>query len=217
MENQSIQQENLNLINKTRKNSNKKKKNFTWITVLWIFAVIAIAVIILFVVFNALKPIPVDPYSQTINVTLTSEDTYKNSEEIKKIKFPSDVVDYNLKISNDLQNEYDIYLRFKALTYLEGENKPNIMEIYITNNRENFYYDEQTDTWYYIGKILIGEELNICDKIGVSGGKTQNEYANKSISFYVLVEAIKATNDNIWNDEGGVRWREIMTEKGLFE
>ena len=221
MENLSFQQENKDLINKVRKNSYKKKKNFKWVTVLWVFGVIVAAVLILFLVFNALKPIQHDPYSQTINVTLDSEDPFKNSEEIKKIKFPSDFVDYNLIVRNDLQNYYDVYLRFKPLTYDEdGPKYPNIMELKMSDeDSDNFYYDEDSDTWYYLGIIKKGEELTICSQIGASGGKTQNEYANKTVRFYVSIEAIRATedtNDIVWNDEASARWKEIMAERDLF-
>ena len=222
MENQSIQQENKNLINKVRKNSNKKKRSFKWVSILWLFGVIAIAVLIVFLVFNAIRPIQHDPYSQIINVTLTSDDTYKNSEEIQKLKFPSDFVDYNLIIKNDLQLSYDIYLRFKALTYVDGQMQlPNIMEFkMVEENKNNFYYDSESDYWYYLGKIERGEDLVICEKIGVSPYKTGNQYANKTVNFYVAIEAIRVNEnpeDIAWGDESSVKWKQIMTERHLFE
>ena len=218
MEIQSVQQNNKSLIDKVRKGSNKKKSNYKLITVLWVLGIIVAAVLVLFVIFLAIKPVEHDPYSQTINLTLTSEDTFKNSEEIQKLKFPSDIVEYNLIVKNDLQNSYDVFLRFKALTYVGDESKENITILEMNEeNAENFYYDEGSDTWYYLGVIAVGEELTICDRIGTSGEKTNNEYANATVNFYVLIDAVKATSEGVWSDEESNQWREMMKEKGYLQ
>ncbi len=211
MENQSIQQDK-NLINKIRQNSNKKKKNFKWVSILWLIGIIAVAIIILFIIYAALKPIQQDKYSQTVNVTLTSDDTFKNTEEIKKIKLPSDFVDYNLIVKNNLQNNYEVYLRFRALTYIDdAEYTVNLMEFDFNNQdrKDDFYYDEANDTWYYNRILGVGESVRICDKIGVSAYKTTNEYAGKEIKFFVLIEAVKTDIESVWND-APIEWTKRM-------
>ena len=141
------------------------------------------------------------------------------------MKSPADKVPYSLFVKNDLENISEIFLRFKPVTYLEDQQTEctNVMKIFIPeDNKDKFIYycDDNGNEWYYyLGVIKAGEQLTICEQIGTKE-ETSNEFANKTVNFYIKLEAIKVPenlSDIIWNDATSQQWRQHDEIKAIFE
>lgn len=205
---QTIAQQNKELIENARKNFNKPPMNKNWITILWVVVMVVVTVAAIIGIYFATKPIP-DEVNNTINLTVNSDDSEKNQTELAKLKFPADLVDYSLYVCNDKQSDFNIYFRFSASTFVEGVLEENILQFFMAPEMEDyFYYDEDQDTWYYLGYLELEERVNICSQVRIKS-TTGNLYAGKSVNFALIVEAVQASNEHVWLD-ASAEWLELM-------
>ena len=205
---QTIQDKNKELIDEVRKNSNKPKKNNSWMTIAWCATMCVFTIGVIVAIYLATRPIPVDPIENYINVSITTDDFSSNAEVLAGLKFPQDSADYNLFVTNDKQSYTPIYLRYYATTIIDGV--PSSENIITLNNLfKNYYYDEEVDKYYHVGKLDIGEVAQICTSIQISGAKTKNEHSGAKITFTITVDAVKADEENIWSN-APAEWLELI-------
>ncbi len=193
---QTIAEQNKQLIDSIRKKANKPPANNTWLTVLWVIAMVVLIAGAIIGIWLATRPIKTN---NNDNLIISVNGHESNEQELQNLKFPMDTVDYQLSVCNNKQSDVNVYFRFSALTFVEGVLENNILEfVPPTSNINNFFYDEEQDTWYYLGYLEVNEQVKICSKVKLKGNETSNLYAGKSVGFSLIIEAVQASADYVW-------------------